>query len=954
MLRINKADRLHINSQGFRYYTSTLWPTPEINKSGESSSSSGAPSFNKLDFENLENKNNNNNIPNNTSNKTSNSFATSNSTSNPAPKFNFNFNLNISKNKPKTTPNNNNNSNTNKSSSTTNSNPIDHTAKYKSPVGTSSQTIFQPFGDHNITNSSLNNSNTIPKNLSMFQNLMKSTSPNSFNFTDGSGNQQQQQQQQQQQSLNMAPKFNFMNSLNLNGGKSPNSATPNTNTAAALPNFKFDLNINPNNLGSGGTGSTLKFNNFNLKAKPVTPTPTPKQQLQLLQLKEEKKNKSDQIKSRQSSEFIEPTDTATFDIKKQIVLPQSPTIESMSQSLSMKQVDLVKWMIKMGMAPLSVKDKITDDMIELMSEEFKFEPLRYNVTEDLDLLGNKTNEATKNWARRSPVVTIVGHIDHGKTSLLDYLRNTTVVSGEAGRITQHIGAFEVKMASTGNSITFMDTPGHAAFSTMRERGVSTTDIALLIVAADDGVQEQTIEAIKAIEKAKVQMIVVINKIDKPGVDVNNIKQQLLNYNIAVEGHGGSVPCVQISAKTGQGITQLEETIILLSEVMDLRAPLTGQSAAVVIESTNKKNRGIYSTILIKKGTIKIGDWFMCGNTHGKIKEMRNHLGHNIRVANPGTPAEIFGFKGLVTPNPGEELYTFDNEQALMEVVESVNEKYVKAQTDIQIELQQQTKLNNVNSNNNTTTTQNRQKDEFITPEQTEESSEEGEQQQAPKKVINIFAKGDFGGNTEALIKTLKSELPYDPEIAINILQSGNGEVTEKDLSDSILMNTPIVYFGPKLPAKIVDHANRATIPIVQGDVIYHVIDGVARYLETQLQPIDAYDIIGVAKVQQVFPINKTNQLKIMIAGCKVTEGKIKRGAILKIKRNDEILDVDSPVDIIKHFKENVKEIAKGQECGVATEQQLDFQVNDTLLAVSIRKEQRKLGSPPKPKYYNKY
>ncbi|EGC34186.1 hypothetical protein DICPUDRAFT_98311 [Dictyostelium purpureum] len=603
---------------------------------------------------------------------------------------------------------------------------------------------------------------------------------------------------------------------------------------------------------------------------------------------------------------------------KEIVLPDTVTVENLAPLIGQSMKELIKWQIKAMLKPTSRYEPIEDDILQLMAQDYLFEASRY---QDRDVVLQSSSKELKekpdpSWPSRPPIVTVVGHIDHDK---------------EAGRITQHIGAFEVKCS--GKNITFMDTPGHAAFATMRERGVSMTDIALLIVAGDDGVQEQTIEAIKAIKKSGSQMVVAINKMDKPGIDANLIRYELAEHGVNCEGIGGEVPCVEISAKTGLGVDKLKETIILLSDIMELKAPTKDvQPSGVVIESTFKKNRGTFSTILVQKGVLKQGDWFICGESYGKVKEMRNPTGAVIKEGKPGQPVEIFGFKEG-SPNPNDELFVFKTQKEVDELIEIRKEKRIRSDTQIE--------MNKMAYGNQEPTAEE--------IEEQEAADEEELHDGVKKKFVKFYVKGDVTGSAEALV-TMLGTLPKDPEIYSKIKKVGYGEVTETDIKDATFMNTPIIYFGSKLNQKILDSTKRSGVHVIQSDIIYHVFENVKEYLEGLLEPTVVYNVTGEAKVSKVFHINNN---KDTVAGSVVESGILKKGSRIKIFRDGEVV-YDDRIELIKHFKETVKEVTKGQECGITLRDFNDLKENDKILAYTPGQEKRKLGHFVKSRLvYNK-
>eukprot|EP01133_Synstelium_polycarpum_P008998 gene8998-10554_t len=625
--------------------------------------------------------------------------------------------------------------------------------------------------------------------------------------------------------------------------------------------------------------------------------------------------------------------------EKEIFIPIIPSPKTMSSLIGLSVVEILKWMIKMGEAPTRSDMVMSEDLITLMGQEFMFKPIRIR-DKDEEILDN---DQVRNWQPRTPVVTIVGHIDHGKTSLMDYLRKTAVVEQEAGRITQHIAAFEVVMPSTGDKITFMDTPGHAAFSTMRVRGVSATDIVILIVAADDGVQEQTIEAIRAIHKANAPFIVAFNKMDKPGVEIAPVIHQLLEQGVALEGHGGTVPFVEISAKTGMGIDTLEEVILMQAAMMELRAPIDGPATGVVIESTFIKNRGVHATILVKHGTVNIGDFFVCGESYGKIKEMRNHKHQAIKTAPPATPIEIFGFKADA-PKPGDEMQVVETEAQAKDIIDSRLERKVRnAMLDMTADdsMTPAAMAKRKNSFKKYREDADADEDIDISEEVKNNMSTAIVEKEAEHKMANLYLKADVGGSIEALTVALAT-LPQDDEITYNIAKTGFGEVTDADLKEVAMLKTPLVYFGPKLRQKTVEAAKKQGTVLIESDIIYHVIDQLKAYLESTLEPVTVYTVTGEAKVVQLFNIDKTNQLEITAAGCKVTNGLLKKGCKVRVKRDNEVIH-DGKIEVLKHFKELVKEVNKGQECGISIKNFDEVIEGDIIMAYTRSEEQRQLG-----------
>eukprot|EP01132_Coremiostelium_polycephalum_P005605 gene5605-6975_t len=878
------------------YYSTTTTPsnisgnqktngTTTNQQSSSSSPKSQQTTFERIDFSKLASRNTYK-VDNVNSSSSSSSEPTNNNESDKNSKgsHNFSFNLNAlfaNKTKP---------DNSDKNTNTTNNNNNNNTNK--------SQFNFKDFSFKNMNNNNNTATTTNNNNFSKFPNN-QSTFGNTFNFNN--------------------------NNVNSNNNNNNNSIKNNNNNNNPYLNQLGSLyNMKPNNENAQPSS---RFSPMTDSFKDIfsQPTPQPQQQLQQQQQQTPKTTTPPKIQYNNSipdkSKKKKEEEEEPVDKQRKVIIPLSPTLENLAPELGVRVVDIAKWMIKLQLKPTSRFEILTEDIIELMAQDFEFTPILQEIS-SIDYKADKVSKVDPSWPRKAPVVTIVGHIDHGKTSLLDYLRKTTMVEKEAGRITQHIGAFEVKLSS-GESITFMDTPGHAAFSTMRQRGVNSTDIALLIIAADDGVQEQTIEAIKAIHKSNVQYIVVINKMDKPGVDSSIVKQQLLEHGVSVEGFGGSIPVVEISAKTGQGIQALEESIVLLSEIMDLRSPIKGASEGVIIESSFKKSRGAYSTVLIQRGILKPGQFFVTNNSYGKIKELKNHLGNDLKEAKPGQPVVIFGFKEGI-PQPGEEFIIVDSEKKMIDILNEKKEKLALEETKNQIELLQQ----------------NEEEEEL---KSNEKEGEEEDEDEIKKKIINLHIKGDVGGSTEALATSIINEVPEDPEIQLVIKKQGYGEVTEMDVRDASFFKYSIVYFGAGKPGgRVVEEAKRLNVPLIQGDIIYHVIQDFITHLETVIDPIDVYDIAGEADVAQVFDIDKSSKIEIKVGGSKVRHGTIKRGARARVLRNGESIH-EGKVEMIKHFKEQVKEITKGQECGIALKDFNDLQEGDQIVSYTKKKFNRKLG-----------
>lgn len=468
-----------------------------------------------------------------------------------------------------------------------------------------------------------------------------------------------------------------------------------------------------------------------------------------------------------------------------------------------------------------------------------------------------------NLIERPPVVVVLGHIDHGKTTLLDYIRKTNVAAKESGSITQHIGAYDIE--HNGKKIAFIDTPGHEAFSKMRSRGASVADIAILVVAADEGLKPQTLEALEHIQFSKVPFIVATNKMDKPGADPNKVKQQLAEKGVLLEGWGGTISNQEISAKTGAGISELLDLILLTAEMEELEADPSIPAEGVVIESRADSKVGSIATLLIKNGTLKVGDFIVAGSISGKIKKMEDAKGLSIESASLSTPVQVTGFDSL--PSVGEEFYVVKNKKAAEEMAELHKKTAVLG-----------VKLSDADKSG--------------------------------KKIINILLKGDAAGTKEALEK-LTEDLVF-ADIAASVLKSDVGDINENDIKFARSTGAIIAGFKVKIPAQAAKLADQQKIKIIMGDIIYETIDKIKEEMSKYLEPETTRHDIGTLKVLATFKMDKLK----MIVGGKVMDGKIKKGVKIEVKRNGESI-MTGKLTQLQHNKENVAEVVAGKECGIA-------------------------------------
>jgi len=499
---------------------------------------------------------------------------------------------------------------------------------------------------------------------------------------------------------------------------------------------------------------------------------------------------------------------------------------------------------------------------------------------------------------RPPVVCILGHVDHGKTTLLDTIRKAKVAADEFGGITQHIGAYQVE--TSGEPISFLDTPGHAAFSRMRERGADTTDIAILVVAADDGFKPQTDEALKFAKKAQVSLIVAINKIDSKGANIDRVKQQMQERGIAPEDWGGEVITVPISALKGEGIDQLLEMIRLQAEIMELKAVPKGKSSGVIIESQIEQGRGPTATVLVKKGLLKIGDAIVCGTTSCKVKAMHNDLGKAVKEAGPSTPVKVIGWSNV--PSSGAVYETVKNEREAKRIADEVLDEMQKKVEDDRLEAK--------SGGSNL-------EDLFSAIESTRKST------------FNVILKSDVHGSLEAL-HTLLDELPSD-QIELKVVAKNVGMISKKDVELAAASEATIVGFNVRMENGVQGHAKHLEVDILQDNIIYQLIDLIRDSMAELLEPELREKKLGVAEVRVVFPLGKN-----FVAGCMVTEGKIQRDAKTRLLRKDELVH-EGRIGALKRFKDDASEVRAGFECGVAIAGFNGYQEGDLIECFEVEK-----------------
>ncbi|HEY8191054.1 MAG TPA: translation initiation factor IF-2, partial [Alphaproteobacteria bacterium] len=562
-------------------------------------------------------------------------------------------------------------------------------------------------------------------------------------------------------------------------------------------------------------------------------------------------------------------------VLREVVLPEFITVQELANRMTERSADVVKSLMKMGVMA-TITQTIDADTAELIIHEFGHTFKR--VTEgDVEIGIEGTEDTNEQLMRRPPVVTIMGHVDHGKTSLLDALRATDVVSGEAGGITQHIGAYQVTMSS-GAKITFLDTPGHAAFTEMRARGANVTDIVVLVVAANDSIMPQTVEAIAHAKAAGVPIIVAINKIDLPDANVGKVKQDLLQHEIVVEEMGGDTQTVEVSAKKKLNLDKLEEAILLQAEVLDLKANPNRAAIGTVIEAKLEQGRGNVATVLIERGTLRVGDIFVAGAESGRVRAIIDDKGNNLQSAEPGRPVEVLGLQG--SPEAGDNLTVVEDDSKAREIAAYRQRK--KRETAAASISRRTSSL-----------------------EQLMAVAKEGQ-----KTTLSVLVKGDVAGSVEAIAGSLHKISENNPEVAVRILHSGVGGITESDVILAKASNALLIGFNVRANNQARQMAERDGVEIRYYNIIYNIIDDAKALLSGMLAPSLREEYLGQAEIRQVFNITKVGK----VGGCMVTAGMVKRGSKVRLLR-DSIVIHEGTLKTLKRMKDEVKEVREGMECG---------------------------------------
>ncbi len=580
-----------------------------------------------------------------------------------------------------------------------------------------------------------------------------------------------------------------------------------------------------------------------------------------------------------------------------VIVPEAITVQELANRMAEKGSDLVKALFKMGM-PVTLTQTIDQDTAELLVTEFGHNITRVSDA-DIDIVHDEDIDAPETLKPRPPVVTVMGHVDHGKTSLLDALRGANVQAGEAGGITQHIGAYQVKTKG-GDMITFLDTPGHEAFTEMRARGAMVTDIVILVVAADDGIMPQTIEAINHAKAANVPIIVAINKIDKDGANPQRVRERLLEHEVIVEKMGGEVQDVEVSALKKIGLDDLLEKIALQAELMELRANPDRAAEAVVVEAELDKGRGAVATVLIRRGTLKTGDIFVVGEESGKVRALVSDRGQQVKSAEPSMPVEVLGLSGV--PGAGDILTVVENEARAREVA-AFRKEQAKLKRTTQAPASLDTMFSALSANK--------------------------------AKEYAVVVKADVQGSVEAIVNALH-KLSTD-DIKVRILSSGVGAITESDVNLANASKAPIIGFNVRPNAKAREIAQREKTRFKYFDVIYHLTEDVAKEMAGILGPEIIETVVGRAKVQEVFNAGKKDKA----AGLLVLEGHIRKGYHTRLTREDVIVS-KTVIASLRRFKDDVDEVRAGLECGAVLQDTNDIKPGDMLEIFEVEERERTL------------
>ena len=606
------------------------------------------------------------------------------------------------------------------------------------------------------------------------------------------------------------------------------------------------------------------------------------------------KNKNKNKEEVEDQNFVAPSEP----LVKDVLIPETISVADLAHKMAVKATEVIKTLMGMGMM-VTINQVLDQDTAIIVVEEMGHKPEAAKENDLESFLDEESSSVNEIIEPRPPVVTVMGHVDHGKTSLLDYIRTTKVTKGEAGGITQHIGAYHVETSK--GMITFLDTPGHEAFSAMRARGAKATDIVILVVAVDDGVMPQTIEAINHSKAAGVPLIVAINKIDKPDSNPEKVRGELLGHEVIPEELGGDSMFIEVSAQTGQGIDNLLDAVLLQAEVLELKAPINTPAKGIIVEGRLDKGRGPVTTLLVQSGTINISDTLLAGNASGKIRGMLDENGKNIKQATPSIPAEIIGLSDV--PNAGDEFIVINDEKKAREIALFRQGKF----RDVKLAKQQASKLEN------------------IMDQMTE----------AEVKFLPLIIKADVQGSCQALAGSLE-KLSTD-EVKVKVVHSAVGAINESDINLASASNAVIIAFNVRSSGGARKLGESLDIDVRYYSVIYEAIDEVKAALGGLLSPEQKEVTLGMVEIRDIFKASKVGT----IAGCFVLEGVIKKGSNIRLLRDDAVI-YEGQLDSLKRFKDDVKEVKSNFECGISIKNFDDLQVNDKLEAYEHVQVARKL------------
>jgi translation initiation factor IF-2 len=592
--------------------------------------------------------------------------------------------------------------------------------------------------------------------------------------------------------------------------------------------------------------------------------------------------------------FSQPAEPLT----REVAVPETITVGELAHRMSVKAAEVIKALMKLG-TMATINQVLDQETAMILVEDMGHKAKAAKLDDPESYLAEDADAESAAGEPRPPVVTVMGHVDHGKTSLLDYIRRTKVAAGEAGGITQHIGAYHVE--TPRGVVTFLDTPGHEAFTAMRARGAKVTDLVILVVAADDGVMPQTLEAINHAKAAKVPLVVAINKIDKSEANPEKVKQELLQHGVVPEEFGGDAPFVPVSAKTGQGVDALLEHVLLQAEVLELKAPVEAPAKGAVIEARLDKGRGPVATVLVQSGTLRRGDVVLIGSVYGRVRAMLDENGHPVESAGPSIPVEIQGLSEV--PNAGEELTTLTDERKAREIALFRQGKF----RDVKLAKQQAAKLENLFQNMG-----------------------EGGQ-----KVLSLVIKADVQGSQEALVHAL-TRLSTD-EVKVGVVHAGVGGITESDVNLAMAAHAVIIGFNTRADATARKLIESAGIDVRYYNIIYEAVDEIKAALSGMLAPERREQILGTVEVRQVFRISKVGT----VAGCYVLDGLVKRSAQVRVLRENVVIHTGE-IDALKRFKDDAREVKAGFECGVSLKNFSDLKEGDVFEIFEVLEVARSL------------